>query len=261
VTAIEASPPIPEQCAWATFLRNHDEIDLSRLQDSERADVFARFGPDENMQLYGRGIRRRLAPMLGNDRRLIEMAYALQFTLPGTPVLRYGEEIGMGDDLSLPQRDSIRTPMQWSDASQAGFTSSDKPVRPLIAEGEYGYHEVNVTSQRADADSLLAWFERMLRSLRECPEFGVGTATVLDPKTDAVLALRFDCPEGTIVAVTNLVDEACTVDLSPQQGVTVAAPLDVFGNRRYDPVPADLSAVDIDGWGYRWMRLARTIGE
>ncbi len=258
VTAIESSPPIPEQCGWATFLRNHDEVDLSRLQESERADVFDAFGPDQNMQLYGRGIRRRLAPMLGNDRRRIELAYVLQFTLPGTPVLRYGEEIGMGDDLSLPQRDSIRTPMQWSDAPQAGFTSSDKPVRPLVAEGDCGYPRVNVTAQRADPGSLLSWFERMLRSLRECPEFGIGQATVLDPKNDAVLAVRFDCPVGTIVALTNLVDEECTVDLSPQPG-TGRKPLDVFANRPYEPGPTDLSAVELDGWGYRWIRLARPI--
>src|SRR5439155_16064688 len=110
-SALESSPPIPESCAWATFLRNHDEVDLSGLLDNERADCFAAFGPEEDMQLYGRGIRRRLAPMLDNDRRRIEMAYVLQLTLPGTPVLRYGEEIGMGDDLSLPERNAIRTPM------------------------------------------------------------------------------------------------------------------------------------------------------
>jgi maltose alpha-D-glucosyltransferase/alpha-amylase len=187
------------------------------------------------------------------------MAYVLQFTLPGTPVLRYGEEIGMGDDLSLPQRDSIRTPMQWSAAPQAGFTGSDKPVRPVIDKGEFSYEQVNVTAQRADPDSLLGWFERMLRTLRECPEFGIGTCTVLDPKTDAVLALRLDCPTGSMVAVTNLRDEPCTIDLSPQDGITTA-PLDVFANRRYEPVPADLSRVDLDGWGYRWIRLARTVG-
>lgn len=259
ITAIQASPPIPASCAWATFLRNHDEIDLSRLQESERADVFAAFGPDENMQIYGRGIRRRLAPMLTGDRRRLELAYVLQFTQPGTPVLRYGDELGMGDDLSLPQRDSIRTPMQWSGAPQAGFTSSDKPVRPIITGGDYGFERVNVTAQRSDPSSLLTWFERMLRTLHECPEFGIGECTVLDPKSTTVLALRYDCPVGSVVAVTNLVDEKCTVDLSPQQGGT-ADPLDMFANRKYEPVPDDLSAIELDGWGYRWIRLARTIG-
>ena len=116
---------------WATFLRNHDEVDLSRLTAEQRDEVFAKFGPDENMQLYGRGIRRRLAPMLGNDRRRIELAYALQFSLRGTPVLRYGEEIGMGDDLSLDGRDAIRTPMQWSLLPNAGFsTAAGRPAGP-----------------------------------------------------------------------------------------------------------------------------------
>jgi len=255
VTAIESSPPIPDQCGWATFLRNHDEADLSRLLDSERADVLAAFGPEEDMQLYGRGIRRRLAPMLGNDRRRMEMAYVLQFTLPGTPVLRYGQEIGMGDDLSLPQREAIRTPMQWSDTRQAGFTSSDKPIRPVISTGEYGQQKVNVTAQQSDPDSLLSWFERMLRTLRECPEFGEGQVTVLDPGLDTVLALRFQSPAGTIVTTTNLVDEPCMIDLSPLAGAE--RPMDVFGNRRYDPAAPELSRVDLDGWGYRWIRLSR----
>ena len=136
-TAIQASPEIPPACSWATFLRNHDEIDLSGLRDSERADVFAKFGPDKDMQLYDRGIRRRLATMLDGDQRRIRLAYVLQFSLPGTPVIRYGEEIGMGEDLSLPQRDAIRTPMQWADAPQAGFSTAEQTVRPVIAKGEH----------------------------------------------------------------------------------------------------------------------------
>ncbi len=110
----------------------------------EQAECFAAFGPDEDMQLYGRGIRRRLAPMLGGDQARLRLAYSLQFTLPGTPVLRYGEELGMGEDLSLPERQALRTPMQWSDTENGGFTSSDHPVLPVIAEGEYGYPLVNV---------------------------------------------------------------------------------------------------------------------
>ena len=118
IDALRDTPKLPAGGQWATFLRNHDEIDLSRLTADQRTEVFAQFGPDENMQLYDRGIRRRLAPMLGNDRRRLELAYALQFSLRGTPVLRYGEEIGMGDDLSLDGRDAIRTPMQWSYADE-----------------------------------------------------------------------------------------------------------------------------------------------
>src|SRR5262249_39696805 len=111
---------------WGNFLRNHDELDLGRLTDKQRQTVFAAFGPNPEDQLYERGIRRRLAPMLGGDRRRIELAYSLMFTLPGTPVLRYGDELGMGDDLSLPERTSCRTPMQWSREPQGGFTKGKK---------------------------------------------------------------------------------------------------------------------------------------
>src|SRR5438045_3072762 len=126
--ALAETPTLPPSCQWATFLRNHDEVDLGRLVGHEHDEVFAAFGPEPTMQLYGRGIRRRLAPMLGNDRRRIEMAYALQFSLPGTPVIRYGDEIGMGEDLRLPERNAIRTPMQWSSAPNAGFSTDRKSV-------------------------------------------------------------------------------------------------------------------------------------
>ena len=147
------------------------------------------------MRIYGRGIRRRLAPMLGNDRRRVELAYALQFSLRGTPVLRYGEEIGMGDDLSLPGRQAIRTPMQWSQQPNAGFSSADpgKLVQPVIDSGDFGYERVNVTAQRADPGSLLAWFQRMMSTVREAPEIGQGSCTHVDVKLPSgVLAHRAD---------------------------------------------------------------------
>jgi maltose alpha-D-glucosyltransferase / alpha-amylase len=256
-TAIEASPALPAAASWATFLRNHDEIDLSGLRESERADVFEKFGPDKNMQLYDRGIRRRLASMLGGDRRRIELAYVLQLSLPGTPVIRYGEEIGMGDDLSLDQRDAIRTPMQWADAPQGGFSTAAETVRPVIAKGDFGYPEVNVRDQQQDPASLLSWFQRVLPVLRDCPEFGSGTCTVLDTRDDAVLGLRYDCPTGSVLAVLNLGSQKVTVDLAPQAGVEEA--LDVLSDRAY-PDAGDLTAVELAGSGYRWIRLRRTVG-
>jgi len=260
ITAIESSPTLPASCSWATFLRNHDEIDLSGLRESERADAFAAFGPDPEMQLYDRGIRRRLAPMLGNDRRRIELAYVLQFSLPGTPVIRYGEEIGMGDDLSLEQRDSIRTPMQWADAPQGGFTTADESVRPVIAKGEYGYPAVNVRDQLKDPDSLLSWFSRMMRVLRDCPEFGTGGRRVLDTRDERVLALRYDGAGGSVLAAINLGTDPATVDLAGQVDVAAGFPVDVLSDRRYDPAPADMSTVELAGRGYRWLRLSRAIG-
>jgi len=261
LSAIEAAPAIPGSCQWATFLRNHDEIDLGRLSERERADCFAAFGPDPDMQLYGRGIRRRLAPMLGNDRRRIEMAYSLQFTLPGTPVLRYGEELGMGDDLSLPERDAIRTPMQWSAEAGAGFSTapSDKLCRPVVTGGDFGHETVNVAAQRRDPASLLHWMERMLHTVRECPEFGVGTCAPVDTGDAAVLALRYDAPGGVVLAVTNLAERRRTVDLGPQPGQE-GEPLEVFSDKAYPPPGADLAGIELAAYGYRWIRLRETPG-
>ena len=134
------------------------------------------------MQLYERGIRRRLAPMLNGDRRRIELAYSLMFTLPGTPVLRYGDEIGMGDDLKLPERNCARTPMQWSTEPHAGFTKSDKPILPVISDGPYGYQHVNAAEQRRDPNSLLNWTERIIRMRKEVPEVGWGDFEVLSTR-------------------------------------------------------------------------------
>jgi maltose alpha-D-glucosyltransferase/alpha-amylase len=255
--ALLSMPSIPESCAWATFLRNHDEVDLSGLSETERAECFAAFGPEPEMQLYDRGIRRRLAPMLGGDQRQVERAYALQCSLPGTPVLRYGEEIGMGEDLRLKERYAIRTPMQWSDEPAAGFSTAPKSklVRPVVSDDTFGYEVVNVDLQRDTDDSLLAWFERMLRSLRECPEMGVGVPTLLDAGNPQVLALRYDHGDQTVVALTNLGDEACAVDLSPELGSPDRI-LEIFADRRYTTTPGSLSELDLDGCGYRWLRLS-----
>jgi maltose alpha-D-glucosyltransferase/alpha-amylase len=257
IVALNQGPPIPAGAQWATFLRNHDEIDLSRLTADQRQDVFDAFGPQPNMRLYDRGIRRRLAPMLGGDRRRIEMAYALQFSLRGTPVLRYGEEIGMGDDLSLPGRDAIRTPMQWSASASAGFTTSATPVRPVISKGAFAAAAVNVTAQRHDPGSLLGWFERMIRTLRESPEVGTGTCQPVD-KTLApgVLAHRADDRTGSMLFLHNLADEPAQVDLG-ELAAEADHPNQVFGNAGSGDA-VDLSSLDLDGYGYRWIRLARS---
>ena len=258
IDALKDTPALPVGGQWATFLRNHDEVDLSRLTAEQRAEVFEQFGPDENMQLYRRGIRRRLAPMLGNERKRIELAYALQFSLRGTPVIRYGEEIGMGDDLSLEGRDAIRTPMQWSFLTNAGFSSADadKLARPVVSTGEFAYQNVNVTKQRHDPQSLLSWFERMIRTLREAPEVGSGTCTHVDvPVPTGVLVHRADDVTGTMLFIHNLADSDGTIDLS-----TLAAesehPNDVLADREYSEA-GDFQKVAIGGYGYRWIRLRR----
>jgi maltose alpha-D-glucosyltransferase/alpha-amylase len=256
IEILRATPALPPGAQWATFLRNHDEIDLSRLTADQRDEVFRKFGPQKRMRLYDRGIRRRLAPMLGGDRKRLELAYSLQFSMRGTPVLRYGEEIGMGDDLELPERNSIRTPMQWSGGRNGGFSDAD-PVRPVISGGKYGYEKINVTAQRHDAGSLLAWFERMIRTLRESPEVGTGSCTPIDQKLPrGVLVHRADAPSGTMVFLHNLGTEPATVDLSDLAGEG-NRPNQVFGDQDYGPV-GDLSSLKLDGYGYRWIRLQRS---
>ncbi|NYF54980.1 alpha-amylase family protein [Micromonospora purpureochromogenes] len=256
IEALRDTPALPAGGQWATFLRNHDEIDLSRLTAEQRNQVYAEFGPDEDMRIYDRGIRRRLAPMLGNDRRRIELAYALQFSLRGTPVLRYGEEIGMGEDLSLPGRESIRTPMQWSFKPNAGFSTAEpeKLVRPVIDKGEFSYEKVNVTAQRRDPKSLLGWFERMIRTLREAPEIGSGATTHIDvPMPAGVLAHRADGPTGTMVFLHNLGTEDVEVDLS-MLAPEADLPTDVLADRGYGEV-GKLDNLKLAGYGYRWIRL------
>jgi maltose alpha-D-glucosyltransferase/alpha-amylase len=204
--AYRALPPIPNYCQWANFLRTHDELDLGRLTDAQRSEVFNAFGPEPEMQLYNRGIRRRIAPMLANNRARMEMAHSLVLTLPGTPVLRCGDEIGMGEDLSLNERDSIRTPMQWSGAKNAGFSSapSDKLVLPVITGGEFGYEKVNVAAQERDPNSFLNWLERMTRSRMKTAEFGTSRCEWLDASDPSVLAHSFIGERCTVFAVHNL---------------------------------------------------------
>ena len=211
--ALEETRERPRNAQWGHFLRNHDELDLGRLTEDERQAVFDAMGPDESMQLYGRGIRRRLAPMLHGDRRRLELAYSLLFSLPGTPVIRYGDELGMGDDLSLPERTCARTPMQWSTEPHGGFTRAGKAVLPVIAEGPYGCHKINAADQRRDPGSLLNWTERMIRMRKEVPEIGWGEFRVLATGNDGVLALRFDWRNNTVVTMHNMLGEPAEIQL------------------------------------------------
>jgi maltose alpha-D-glucosyltransferase/alpha-amylase len=213
VKALESTRTRPASAQWGIFLRNHDELDLGRLTEAQRQKVFAAFGPEKDMQLYGRGIRRRLAPMLSGDRRRLELAYSLLFSLPGTPVLRYGDELGMGDDLTLEERDCARTPMQWSTEPNGGFTRAKKPILPVIDDGIYGFDKVNAADQRRDTSSLLNWTERMIRMRKEVPELGWGEFAVLDLGLPGILALRYDWRNNSVLCVHNLRDEALEIEL------------------------------------------------
>jgi maltose alpha-D-glucosyltransferase/alpha-amylase len=254
--ALKATKPRPATAQWGMFLRNHDELDLGRLTDAQRRRVFAAFGPRKEMQLYDRGIRRRLAPMLEGDRRRIELAYSLMFTLPGTPVLRYGDELGMGDNLDLPERVCARTPMQWSTEPHAGFTKSDRPVVPVIDHGPYGYEHVNAAEQRRDPNSMLNWVERIIRMRKEVPEIGWGDFTVIPTRNPALLVMRYDWRNNSVLFVHNL-------DSKPRELSFAAGSGNASDNLLVNLLTENHSRARDDGrhyllieaYGYRWYRV------
>ena len=253
VEALRDTQSIPHTAQWGQFLRNHDELDLGRLTDEQRAEVFARFGPEEHMQLYGRGIRRRLAPMLG-DRPHLELAYSLLFSLPGTPVIRYGDEIGMGDDLSLEERAAVRTPMQWADEPHGGFSTAEKTVEPVISEGVWGYPRVNVEAQRRDPDSLLNWTARMIRLRKECPEIGWGSWEIMDTGCPQVLAMRYDWRGNSLVIVHNFDPEPHEVRILPdvEEGDRLVNLLVEEESRAEED---GAHRIVLDAFAYHWYRV------
>jgi maltose alpha-D-glucosyltransferase/alpha-amylase len=252
--ALEQSQDIPQAAQWAHFLRNHDELSLDRLTDEQRQEVFDVFAPDEDMRIYDRGIRRRLPPILDGDRRRIELANSLMLTLPGTPVLRYGDEIGMGEDLSLEGRFSCRTPMQWSNEPNAGFTASDDPIRPVVDEGPYSYEKVNVARQRPDANSLLNWTERMVRMRKELPEIGRGTFRLIDVPA-GLFAIHYRWEGRVSVFVHNFTDAAAQVDLPADVISDTEKPLICLQTDEVIHRRDGVHGVDLDPYGYRWLRL------
>jgi maltose alpha-D-glucosyltransferase/alpha-amylase len=206
------------------------------------------------MQLYGRGIRRRLAPMLNNDRRRIELANSLLFTLPGTPVMRYGDEIGMGDDLDLPERYSVRTPMQWSPHRHGGFTIGRRPIRKVIDDPIYGYKQVNVADQRRDPNSLLNWTERIIRTRKECPEIGWGDWKILGRLPDQVLGIRYDWNDRATIVLHNCGDRPVTVRLRVDGG-NGGRLVNLLSQDRSEADEGGHHVIELEPYGYRWMRV------
>jgi maltose alpha-D-glucosyltransferase/alpha-amylase len=251
--ALEALPPIPEDCQWANFVRNHDELTLDKLSEEERQEVFDAFGPEKEVQLYGRGIRKRLPTLLGGDERRIRLAYSLAFSLPGTPVLFYGEEIGMAENLAIEGRYSVRAPMQWSAEPQAGFTTAEESVRPVVEEGPFGYPELNVTRQRREHDSLLNWMERLIRRRRECPELGWGKPALLDSGDAAVFAQRSDWEGSTVVAVHNLAgrDASARLELGVEGSL-----VDLFHDEEHE-LEEGAASLELSPYDTRWFRVRR----
>jgi len=254
-----AKQPVPPMTAqYALWLRNHDELDLERLSESEREEVMARFAPDPEMRIYHRGIRRRLPPMLGGDLRKLALVHALLFSLPGTPILRYGEEIGMGDDLSLPERLSVRTAMQWSDEPNAGFSTAgpDRLAVPLIRDGPYGYRKVNVYAQSLRDDSLLAKTGKMIRARLGLQEVGSGRCRAARIDCPQVLALRHELDGVAVLTLANLgpKDVEFVIHDEDCQELT-----DIMADSPYDPPAGHPARMRLRGYGYRWLRPRATL--
>ncbi|GAB2450226.1 trehalose synthase [Conyzicola lurida] len=254
--ALADRPPIAIGSQWANFVRNHDELTLDKLSDDEREEVFAAFAPEQRMRVYDRGIVRRLPPMLDGDPRRIRMVYSLLFSLPGTPVLFYGEELGMGENLDIPGRQSVRSPMQWTAEKNGGFSNA-RPSRLAapVTGGGYSPEHVNASVQRHDPDSMLRFMRTLIERYRASAEIGWGDFTLLEQDDPAVLAHRVTGAEGTMVAVHNLGPEPTTVTLA----------LDLDDDHRLvdllldgsitTPSPKGRVELALEGYGYRWLRV------
>jgi maltose alpha-D-glucosyltransferase/alpha-amylase len=254
IQALEETRRRPRNAQWVQFLRSHDELDLGRLTEEQREKVFEAFGPAKRMQLYDRGIRRRLTPMLDNDRRKLELAFSLLFSLPGTPMMQYGDEIGIGDNLRLPERECARTPMQWTVERHGGFSRSRTVVRPVINDPVYGYRRVNVADQRRDPQSLLNWTERIIRMRKECPEIAWGDFTVLRANAPEVLILRYDWRDTSLVTMHNFSSRKqkvrMTVDAS-NGGLLV----ELFDGHHSKSHNDGAHRIDLAPYGWRWFRV------
>jgi maltose alpha-D-glucosyltransferase/alpha-amylase len=254
VQALEDTRRRPRNAQWVQFLRSHDELDLGRLTEEQRQKVFDAFGPERRMQLYQRGIRRRLAPMLGNDRRKLELAFSLLFSLPGTPMMQYGDEIGIGDNLRLPERECARTPMQWTSERHGGFSRARSVVRPVINDPVYGYQKVNVGAQRRDPHSLLNWTERMIRMRKECPEISWGNFAVLRVDRPEVLAIRYDWRDTSLVTLHNFSSarQKVKVNVDTRGGELLA---EVFDGRHSRAHNDGAHRIQLDPYAWRWLRV------
>lgn len=256
--ALRQRPTLDPTSQWANFIRNHDELTLDKLSDAERQEVFDAFGPDPDMQLYGRGLRRRLPSMLGGDERRMKMAYSLAFSLPGTPVLFYGEEIGMAENPEIPGRLAVRSPMQWTGGSNGGFSSGSKRrlTRPLPT-GLYGPERVNAADQRRDHSSFWWFMRNLIYTYREQPEIGWSTVEILKQPNRAVLA--HVCREASgwsMVALHNFGAEGCIVGLELDDVTPGSVLVDLLDG--LTEITLDTSGrveLDLGPYGYRWLRV------
>jgi maltose alpha-D-glucosyltransferase/alpha-amylase len=256
VHGLRALPSLPRDAQWANFIRNHDEWSLDKLTEAERQEVFRAFGPKEEMQLFGRGLRRRLPTMLDGDEARLRMAYGLAFALPGAPVLFYGEEIGMAENLAIPGRMSVRAPMQWSDEPNGGFSTAlpERLRRPVVDGRRWAPNAVNAARQRREPDSLLAWMERLIRRRRETPEIAFGGWSLVKVPEAQVFALRYDWDGRTVLVFHNLAAKPCRPSCRLEHATGWDGLIDLLGRGAFSLAKDGTLTVELEGYGSRWLR-------
>ena len=249
---MERTPHIPDTCGWVVFLRNHDELTLEMVTQDEREFMYETYAPEPHMRL-NLGIRRRLAPLLDNDPRKIKLMNSLLMTLPGTPILYYGDEIGMGDDLSLSDRNGVRTPMQWNSEVNAGFSRADELYAPVIDEAPFGYRCVNVNRQKGNPQSLLCWTQRLIKTRKEHPALGRGRFEILKTENRKILPFHNAYEDDVVIAVHNLSAEAqrFELDLSSYQGVSFK---DALSGQEV-AVGSGETELELPPYGVQWLTL------
>jgi maltose alpha-D-glucosyltransferase/alpha-amylase len=252
---LKRTPPIPKNCQWCVFLRNHDELTLEMVTEEERQWMWQEYAPDPRMRL-NLGIRRRLAPLLDNDRRKIELAHSLLFTLPGSPIIYYGDEIGMGDDIWLFDRNGVRTPMQWLPEETAGFSRAPAEAfyAPVIQDEPYGPQWVNVASQQAQPGSQLGFIRRLIFLRKANPVLGWGDFTWLDAGSQAVSAYLRTGSNERILILNNLSDQLQQVHVHIP-GIDTATTYDLFNTGSGPSVVNQILRISLSPYAYRWLRL------
>jgi maltose alpha-D-glucosyltransferase/alpha-amylase len=255
IDILDQTPAIPDNAQWALFLRNHDELTLEMVTDEERDYMYRVYAADPQARI-NLGIRRRLAPLLGHDRRRIELLNALLLSLPGTPVIYYGDEIGMGDNVYLGDRNGVRTPMQWSPDRNAGFSDANRQrlYLPVITDPEYHYEAVNVAAQQENPHSLLWWMKRVIALRKRHPAFGRGSIEFLTPDNRRVLAFIRRHGDETLLVVANLARYAqwARLDLSAYDGLV---PVELFGSIEFPPIGRDPYMLTLAPHGFLWFSL------
>jgi maltose alpha-D-glucosyltransferase / alpha-amylase len=254
---LDVMPRAPRDAHYANFLRNHDELDLERLSEDQRRVVMESFAPDPDMKIFGRGVRRRVAPMLGGDRRRLRLAHSLLFSMPGTPIVYYGDEIGMGENLELEERNPVRTPMQWSSDHNGGFsTASASDLHlPPISEGPFSYSRVNVADQQGEPDSMLNWMRRLINVRKQARPIFSGDWRVLETGDPAVFALGYEHDGEVLATYHNLSAQETTVKLADIGAMSHL--VDLFSDDSYDSPQPDSHELSVNAHGFRWLEGRR----